>query len=199
MEQKFLTIKITDETATVEEKLENLPAGPGVYQHKDADGKVLYVGKAKNLRNRVRQYFQKSRNMEGRIERMLSKATDLEIIVTDSEVEALILEANLIKKLKPRYNVNLKDDKSYPYIVITNEPYPRVFVTRQIRRDGSRYFGPYTDVKNVRSALKTVRDIFMIRSCNFFIDDDVIKKRKIKACLDYQIKKGEGQWEERVS
>ncbi|MBX2992943.1 MAG: excinuclease ABC subunit UvrC [Bacteroidetes bacterium] len=190
---------MTAEAATVQEKLENLPAGPGVYQHKDADGKVLYVGKAKNLRNRVRQYFQKSRNVEARIERMLAKATDLEIIVTDSEVEALILEANLIKKLKPRYNVNLKDDKSYPYVVITNEPYPRVFVTRQIRRDGSRYFGPYTDVKNVRSALKAVRDIFMIRSCNYFIDDEVIKKRKIKICLDYHIKKCEGPCEGLVS
>lgn len=199
MPQHSLNIKITAEAATVAEKLENLPAGPGVYQHKDAEGKVLYVGKAKNLRNRVRQYFQKSRNVEARIERMLAKATDLEIIVTDSEVEALILEANLIKKLKPRYNVNLKDDKSYPYIVITNEPYPRVFVTRQVRRDGSRYFGPYTDVKNVRAALKAVRDIFMIRSCNFFIDDEVIKKRKIKVCLDYHIKKCEGPCEGLVS
>lgn len=199
MPHQSLSIKITAEAATVQEKLENLPTGPGVYQHKDADGKVLYVGKAKNLRNRVRQYFQKSRNVEARIERMLAKATDLEIIVTDSEVEALILEANLIKKLKPRYNVNLKDDKSYPYIVITNEPYPRVFVTRQIRRDGSRYFGPYTDVKNVRSALKAVRDIFMIRSCNYFIDDEVIKKRKIKICLDYHIKKCEGPCEGLVS
>jgi excinuclease ABC subunit C len=199
MEHQPLTIKITGEAATLEEKLENLPTGPGVYQHKDADGKVLYVGKAKNLRNRVRQYFQKSRSLEPRIDRMLAKATDLDIIVTDSEVEALILEANLIKKLKPRYNVNLKDDKSYPYIVITKEPYPRVFVTRQIRRDGSRYFGPYTDVKNVRSALKTVRDIFMIRSCNYFIDDEVIRKRKIKVCLDYHIKKCEGPCEGLVS
>lgn len=199
MEPKTFTIKITDEAATVEEKLVNLPTGPGVYQHKDLEGNVLYVGKAKNLRSRVRQYFQKSRVAEPRIDRMLTKATDLEIIVTDSEVEALILEANLIKKLKPRYNVNFKDDKSYPYIVITNEPYPRVFVTRQIRRDGSRYFGPYTDVKNVRSALKTVRDIFMIRSCNYFIDDESIKKRKIKVCLDYHIKKCEGPCEGLVS
>ncbi len=199
MEHQFVTIKITAETTTVEGKLENLPTGPGVYQHKDADGKVLYVGKAKNLRNRVRQYFQKSRNVEPRIDRMLAKATDIEVIVTDSEVEALILEANLIRKLKPRYNVNFKDDKSYPYIVITNEPFPRVFVTRRIIRDGSRYFGPYTDVKNVRSALKTVRDIFMIRSCNYFIDDEVIKKRKIKVCLDYHIKKCEGPCEGLVS
>ena len=199
MEHQTLTIKITKEDITLPEKLENLPTGPGVYQHKDAEGKVLYVGKAKNLRSRVRQYFQKSRNVEPRIDVMLSRATDLEIIVTDSEVEALILEANMIKKLKPRYNVNLKDDKSYPYIVVTHEPYPRVFVTRQIRKDGSRYFGPYTDVKNVRGALKSIRDIFMIRSCNYFIDDDVIKKRKIKVCLDYHIKKCEGPCEGLVS
>ncbi len=199
MEHQALTISISGEAATLEEKLEALPVGPGVYQHKDAEGKVLYVGKAKNLRSRVRQYFQKSRGVDPRIERMLSKATDVEVIVTDSEVEALILEANLIKKLKPRYNVNLKDDKSYPYIVITNEPYPRVFVTRQIRRDGSRYFGPYTDVKNVRAALKTVRDIFRIRSCNYFIDDEVIKKRKIRVCLDYHIKKCDGPCEGLIS
>ena len=198
-ESRSISINVTGEDLSLEEKLENLPAVPGVYQHKDSTGKVLYVGKAKNLRNRVRQYFQKSRSVDPRIEQMLSKASDLEIIVTDSEVEALILEANLIKKLKPRYNVSLKDDKSYPYIVITNEPFPRVFVTRQVRKDGSRYFGPYTDVKNVRAALKTVHDLFMIRSCNYFIDDEVIRKRKIKVCLDYHIKKCEGPCEGLVS
>jgi excinuclease ABC subunit C len=114
-------------------------------------------------------------------------------------VEALILESNLIKKLKPRYNVTLKDDKSYPYIVITNEPFPRVFVTRQVRRDGSQYFGPYTDVKNVRAALKAVRDIFPVRSCNYSIDDESIRKRKVKVCLDYHIKKCEGPCEGLVS
>ncbi len=190
-----LSLHLYAEGPTLEEKLESLPTGPGVYQHKDAEGAVLYVGKAKNLRNRVRQYFQKSRSMDPRIEVMLRKATDLEIIVTDNEVEALILEANLIKQLKPRYNVSLKDDKSYPYIVITNEPFPRVFVTREVRRDGSRYFGPYTDVHNVRSALKSVRDLFMIRSCNYFMDDEVVRSKRIKVCLDYHIKKCEGPCE----
>ncbi len=199
MTDQHLTIKITNEDIGMQEKLEALPTGPGVYQHKDTEGKVLYIGKALNLRNRVRQYFQKSHSVDPRIGLMLSKATDLEIIVTDSEVEALILEANLIKKLKPQYNVLLKDDKSYPYIVITNEPYPRVFVTRRIVKDGSRYFGPYTDVKNVRAALKSIREIFMIRSCNFFIDAESIKKRKIKVCLDYHIKKCEGPCEGLVS
>lgn len=177
------------------EKVKQFPTGPGVYLMKDGQGRVLYVGKAKNLRSRVRQYFQKSRQADPRIDTMVAKVTDVEIIVTDSEVEALILEANLIKKLKPRYNVNFKDDKSYPYIVITQEPYPRVFVTRRIIKDGSRYFGPYTDVKNVRSALKSIRDIFMIRSCNYMINDESIKKRKIKVCLDYHIKKCEGPCE----
>ncbi|HUI64408.1 MAG TPA: excinuclease ABC subunit UvrC [Bacteroidota bacterium] len=190
-----LSIRITKGDIALAEKLENLPSGPGVYQHKDITGKVLYVGKAKNLRARVRQYFQKSRAVDSRIEQMLAKATDIEVIVTDSEVEALILEANLIKELHPRYNVNLKDDKSYPYIVITNEPFPRVFITRRIRRDGSKYFGPYTDVKNVRAALKAIRDIFMIRSCNFLIDDDAIRKKKYKVCLDFHIKKCEGPCE----
>ncbi|HTR99105.1 MAG TPA: excinuclease ABC subunit UvrC [Bacteroidota bacterium] len=190
-----MNIRITRSDVALAEKLENLPASPGVYQHKDAAGKVLYVGKAKNLRNRVRQYFQKSRSLGPRIEQMLTKATDIEVIVTDSEVEALILEANLIKKFKPRYNVSLKDDKSYPYIVITGEPYPRVFITRHVRRDGGRYFGPYTDVKNVRAALKAIRDIFMIRSCNFLIDEEAIRKKKFKVCLDYHIKKCEGPCE----
>ncbi len=194
-----LTIQISREEVSLAEKLESLPTGPGVYQHKDAIGKVLYVGKAKNLRNRVRQYFQQSRAMDPRIEQMLSRATDLEIIVTDSEVEALILESNLIKKLRPRYNVVLKDDKSYPYIVITHEPYPRIFITRQLRRDGSRYFGPYTDVKNVRAALKVIRDLFMVRSCNYYLDADVIAKKKVKLCLDYHIKKCEGPCEAMVS
>lgn len=181
------------------EKLASLPTGPGVYQFKNVDGKVIYVGKAQNLRSRVRQYFQKSRAADPKLDAMVEKIADVEIIVTGSEVEALMLEANLIKKLKPRYNVVLKDDKSYPYIVITNEPFPRVFVTRRIIRDGSRYFGPYADVKTMRFALKTVRDIFMIRSCNYDLTEESIKKGKFKICLDYHIKKCEGPCEGLVS
>ena len=114
----------------LEIKIQNLPQLPGIYQFKDATGKVIYVGKAKNLRNRVRSYFVKSQPPNPKLTALVSKIHDIEVIVTSSEVEALILEANLIKKLKPRYNVNLKDDKSYPYIAITNEPFPRVFSTR---------------------------------------------------------------------
>jgi excinuclease ABC subunit C len=221
-----MDIRITANDLSLEEKLESLPAKPGVYQFKNAEGKVVYVGKAQNLRSRVRQYFsargarpnelggrgsppafmvrerragasggQQSRAFDPKLDALVSKIADVELMVTDSEVEALILEANLVKKLKPRYNVSLKDDKSYPYIVITNEPFPRVFVTRRIVRDGSRYFGPYTDVKTMRFALKTVRDIFMIRSCNYDLTPESIEKRKFKLCLDYHIKKCEGPCE----
>ncbi len=183
---------------SLEEKLDSLPQQPGVYQFKNADGKVIYVGKAANLRSRVRQYFQKSRAPEPRVESMVSKAVDVELVVTASEVEALILEANLIKRLKPRYNVVLKDDKSYPYIVITNEPFPRVFVTRR-KLPGGKYFGPYTDVKTMRFALKTVRDIFMIRSCNYDMTEDSIAAGKFKVCLDFHIHKCEGPCEGLVS
>ena len=180
------------------EKLDALPGKPGVYQFKNAEGKVIYIGKAQNLRDRVRQYFHKSRVTDPRIGAMISQIVDVELTVTDSEIEALILEANLIKQLKPRYNVILKDDKSYPYIAITNEPYPRVFVTRR-RTSGFRYFGPYTDVKTMRSALKTVRDIFLIRSCNYDLTETSIAHHKFKVCLDYHIKKCEGPCEGYVS
>lgn len=179
---------------TLKEKLESLPVLPGIYQFKDAQGRVIYVGKAKILRNRVKQYFQ-SKTVSGMTNAMISKISDLEIITTDNEVEALILEQNLIKTLKPRYNINLKDDKSYPYIVITNEQFPRVFPTRKKRSDGSRYFGPYTDVKNMRYALKTVRDLFMIRSCNLSLTEESITEKKFKLCLDYHIHKCEGPCE----
>jgi len=182
-------IEFSLQDLTLKERLDSLPTKPGVYQFKNAAGKVLYVGKAQNLRLRVRQYFQASRSRHPRVDALVSKVSNLETIVTDTEVEALILEANLIKKLKPRYNVDLKDDKSYPFIVITNEPYPRVFVTRRIIKDGSKYFGPYTDVRPVRFALKTMRDIFMVRSCNYDVTDDAIRKKKFKVCLDYHIRK----------
>jgi excinuclease ABC subunit C len=180
------------------EKLDALPAKPGVYQFKNNEGKVIYVGKAQNLRNRVRQYFHTSRSADPRIDALVSKIVDVELTVTDSEIEALILEANLIKQLKPRYNVVLKDDKSYPYIALTKEMYPRVFVTRR-KIPGYRYFGPYTDVKSMRNALKTIRDIFLIRSCNYDLTETSILQKKFKVCLDYHIKKCEGPCEGHVT
>ena len=178
--------------SALQQKLNNLPAVPGVYFFKNEKGKVIYIGKAKNLRNRVRSYFQKSRVGETKLRVLVRKIRDLETITTDSEVEALILEANMIKEYKPRYNVTLKDDKSYPYIRVTNEEFPRIFPTRKIVKDGSKYFGPYTDVHSMKNLLKTVRKIFPIRSCNYRLDSKTVKSKKIKLCLDYYIQRCPG-------
>lgn len=178
----------------LEDKLKNLPIQPGIYQFINDKGKVIYVGKAKNLRNRVRSYFQ-NRIDSPKTAALVSKINDLELIITDSEIEALVLENNLIKDLKPRYNINLKDDKTFPYIRITNEPFPQIFPTRTIIKDGSKYFGPYTDVKNMKSSLRLLNKVFKIRSCRLDITQDAIDKKKFKVCLDYHIKKCEGPCE----
>ncbi len=178
--------------AALQEKLDALPTRPGVYQHKDSEGRALYIGKAKNLRSRVRSYFQENRPRDGRLAAMISKIDDVEVIVTDTEVEALILENNLIKRLKPRYNINLRDDKSFPFICIKNERFPRVFPTRRVRRDGSRYFGPYTDVKDMKLMLHTIRQIFKLRTCSLRLDPEPIAAGKYKTCLEYHIKKCAG-------
>ncbi|HZV13090.1 MAG TPA: excinuclease ABC subunit UvrC [Candidatus Kapabacteria bacterium] len=183
----------------IENKLKNLPVSPGVYIYKDAAGNIIYVGKAKSLRNRVHQYFQEGRPHDPKTAVLVSKIADLDWVITDSEVEALILENNLIKQHHPRYNVMLRDDKSYPYIRVTKEPFPRVFPTRKIIRDGSKYFGPYTDAKYIRYLLKTLRQLFPIRSCNFYLDDEVVEKKKVKLCLDYHIRKCDGPCEGLVS
>lgn len=170
------------------DKLENLPAKPGIYQFLSKTGKVLYVGKAKNLRSRVKSYFQSNITSPKTIA-LVQKVTDFQLVVTDSEVEALMLENNLIKELKPRYNVNLRDDKSYPFIKVTNELFPRVYPTRRIIKDGSKYFGPYTDVRSMKSSLRMINQIFKIRSCKLDITEKAIDQRKYKVCLDYHIKK----------
>jgi excinuclease ABC subunit C len=180
-------------------KLKQVPRQPGVYLFKDDKGAIIYIGKAKILRNRVRSYFQKQKYQTPKNQTLVRKIDDIEWIVTGSEVEALLTEANLIKEHRPRYNVDLKDDKSFPYIRITNEPYPQVFLTRQVVKDGSRYFGPYTDVKRLRQSLKAVYKVFPIRSCSYAMDDEVVAAGKIKVCLDYHIKKCEGPCEGHVS
>lgn len=169
------------------DKLDHLPTSPGVYQHKDAEGTVLYVGKAKNLKSRVRSYFQESRPKDKRLRVLVSKIEDVEVIVTDTEAEALILENNLIKRLQPRYNINLRDDKTYPYICIKNERFPRVFPTRRVRKDGSKYFGPYTDVKSMKLVLKTIKELFKLRSCSLYLSEGNIRAGKFQPCLDYHI------------
>jgi len=176
----------------MQDKLNNIPARPGCYLFKDSKDTIIYVGKASVLRSRVRSYFQKSRSQHPKLLALVKSIADLEWIVTDSEVEALILENNLIKEYQPRYNIDLKDDKSFPYIRITKENFPQVFMTRKLVRDGSEYFGPYTQVKNVRYILKTLKLIFQIRSCKHNLTDEVVKKGKVQLCLDYYIGKCKG-------
>jgi len=180
-------------------KVKQVPTKPGVYFFKNGDDEIIYIGKAKHLRNRVKSYFQKTKHQSAKNISMIKRIADIEWIVVRSEVEALLTEANLIKKHQPRYNINLRDDKSFPYIRITKEPYPRVFITREIIRDGSKYFGPYTDVRHLRRSLKAVHRIFPVRSCDYFIDNKTIKDNKVSLCLDYHIKKCQGPCEGMVT
>ncbi len=159
---------------------------------RDSGGKIIYIGKAKILRNRVRQYFLDSKRDDTKVAVMVLKIEDVEIIQTDSEVEALMLESNLIKEHKPRYNIELKDDKSFPYIKVTDELFPRIYVTREKERHGGRFFGPYTEVKQLRQTLKTLHRIFPIRSCRHHFTEEMIASKKIKLCLDYHIHKCDG-------
>lgn len=168
-------------TDIVEEKLKLLPDRPGVYIMKDSQGKIIYVGKAVVLKNRVRQYFQSNKNHTPKVRAMVSHIADFEIIMTHTEVEALILECNLIKKHRPRYNISLKDDKTYPYVKVTvQEEFPRVFITRRVLKDGARYFGPYTNATAVHESLKLLRRLFPLRTC---------KHLQERPCLEYHIKR----------
>src|SRR5687767_13293253 len=172
--------------ASVLDKIPHLPESPGVYLWKDAEGAVLYVGKAKRLRSRVRSYANLERIESVRTYALMKQVTSMETIVVPSEAHALILEANLIKEYKPRFNIALRDDKSYPYIKVTvQEPFPRVSVTRRIEDDDARYFGPYTDVGAMRRALNVVKRIFTVRSCNY----DMPAQMPERPCLDYYIKR----------
>ncbi|HRX19717.1 MAG TPA: GIY-YIG nuclease family protein, partial [Gemmatimonadales bacterium] len=160
---------------TLARKLETLPDGPGVYLWKDAAGAVLYVGKAKNLRSRVRSYLMPDRTPAYNIDEMVRRAADVDTIVVPDEKQSLLLENNLIKEYQPRFNVRLKDDKSYPSIAVTlGEPFPRVFATRRRDHAGARYFGPYTDVADMRRTLGLVRRMFTVRSCL----DDIPRERR---------------------
>jgi len=185
---------------TVEEKIAHLPFSPGVYQFKDKGGNYLYIGKAKKLRNRVRSYFQDSRNHDGRIKLMVSKIEDVEVIVTDSEAEALILENNLIKKHQPRYNIMYRDDKSYPYICITKGRKPRVYPTRTVVRDGSKYFGPYDHVGHMRRMLDTIRKAFGLCTCA--VSPKMVDKSrgapKWHSCFDDYLQNCSGDWDDEV-
>jgi len=169
----------------LEKKLEQIPCKPGVYLFRDYKENVIYVGKAKLLCNRVKSYFRKSNDVK--VEVLASKIVDIEWIITDSEVEALLLENNLIKRFYPRYNIALKDGKSYPFIRITNELFPRIFFTRNIVKDGSRYFGPYTDGRRLKKTIKIINKLFSIRKCKYKLDEQIIESKKVKLCLQYQM------------
>ena len=183
----------------LKEKLRLVPTKSGVYLFRNDKNVIIYIGKAKNLRNRVRSYFQKNKYQTPKNQALIARIADMEWIVVANEVEALLTESNLIQKYSPKYNIDLKDDKSFPYIRITNEPYPQVFLTRSIVKDGSKYFGPYTNVAILRQSLTALRRAFPIRTCTYYLDDKIVKERKVKLCLDYHIKKCEGPCEEVVT
>ena len=172
----------------IQEQLKKLPGEPGVYLMKDENDKIIYVGKAISLKNRVRQYFQSSKNHSSKVKSMVRNIKSFEYIITDSELEALILECNLIKKYRPKYNVLLRDDKTYPYIKVTvNEDYPRVLKVRRVLKDKAKYFGPYTNVEAVNDTLDVIRNIYPIRTCNIDIDRAI--KNKMRPCLNYHIRR----------
>lgn len=169
---------------TIDEKLKSLPVSAGVYIHKNADGKIIYVGKAKNLRNRVRSYFQSSRNHDFKTRELVKRIVDFEFIVVDNEVEALVLESNLIKLHKPRYNIMLKDDKSYPHLKVTREEFPKAVITRKILRDGSSYYGPFLPASLARKTLDLINRAFQLRTCDIEIDGKLARP-----CLEYHLKR----------
>lgn len=166
--------------------VQSLPDKPGVYQYFDKNGKILYVGKAKNLKKRVSSYFNKIHD-SGKTRVLVSKIEDIQTIIVDTEFDALLLENNLIKKLQPRYNVLLRDDKTYPWICIKNEPFPRIFKTRRLVRDGSEYFGPYASVTILEALLSLIREIYPLRTCNYDLKPKLIESGKFKVCLEYHI------------
>lgn len=169
---------------TIAEKLKTLPTAAGIYIHKNDAGRIIYIGKAKNLRNRVRSYFQASRNLDPKTRQLVKHIADFEFIVVDNEVEALILESNLIKKHKPRFNVFLKDDKSYPHLKLTNEEFPRVVITRRLVKDGSTYYGPFLPATLARNTLNLINRAFQLRTCDIEIDGKLPRP-----CLEYHLKR----------
>lgn len=169
-------------------KIRNLPENPGIYQYFDKTGKIIYIGKAKNLKKRVSSYFTKN-HPHGKIRVLVSQIRDIKYTVVETETDALLLENNLIKKYTPKYNVMLKDDKTYPWIVIKNEPFPRVFLTRHYIQDGSTYFGPYTSIRLARSFIDLFHKLFYLRTCKYVLTPENIKNNKFKVCLEYHIKR----------
>ena len=171
---------------SIQLKLKSLPSSPGVYQYFDAEGTIIYVGKAKNLKNRVSSYFNKNQE-NGKTRVLVRKIVDIQYIIVDTEFDALLLENSLIKKYQPKYNIQLKDDKTYPWICIKKEPFPRVFSTRRFVRDGSKYFGPYPSVKVLNTLLTLLKELYPLRNCSFDLSKQKIEERRYKVCLEYHI------------
>ena len=169
----------------------NLPTSPGIYQYLNAEGTIIYVGKAKNLKRRVYSYFSRE-HQSAKTRILVSKIADIRYIVVNTEEDALLLENNLIKKYKPRYNVLLKDDKSYPSICVSNEYFPRVFKTRKIVRDGSTYFGPYTHFPSMQAMLDLIKKLYPLRTCHLVLTPENIQANKFRVCLEYHIKNCKG-------
>src|ERR1700722_7594921 len=163
---------------------DTIPSLPGIYKYLNEGGDIIYIGKAKDIKKRVSSYFLKN-DHSYKIERMVHSAVKIEFVIVDTEQDALVLENSLIKKYQPRYNVMLKDDKSYPFICIKKEPFPRVFFTRRIIRDGSEYLGPYTSMYNAKIVLDLMKNIFPLRTCNLSLTEKNIGAKKFKVCLEY--------------
>lgn len=179
----------------LEVQIQTLPTSPGVYQYYDKDDKLLYIGKAKNLKKRVSSYFTKTHE-NGKTRVLVKKIVTIKHILVETETDALLLENNLIKKYQPKYNVLLKDDKTYPWICIKNEPFPRVFLTRNVIKDGSEYYGPYTSIKTGRSLLSLIKELYPLRTCAYQLSRENIEAAKYKICLEYHIKNCKGPCED---
>ncbi|MFH1011899.1 MAG: excinuclease ABC subunit UvrC [bacterium] len=172
---------------SLQEKLKSLPRSPGVYLLRDKTGRVIYVGKARVLRQRVRQYFQQSHDGRYQFDALVSRIADVEVIPTDNELEALILENNLVRDRKPRYNIELRDDKSFPFLRVTKESFPRIFLTRHPEKDGSRYFGPFSNLVHLKPLIHVLRGLLKIRTCNLPLTVESIQAGKFKKCIEYDI------------
>jgi excinuclease ABC subunit C len=177
-------LKKSDHIAAI---LQRLPELPGIYKHFDKEEKLIYVGKAKNLKNRVSSYFNKNKYENGKTRLLVSKIVDIKFTVVETELDALLLENSLIKKHQPRYNIQLKDDKTYPWIVIKKERFPRVFPTRLMIKDGSEYFGPYANVKHMKAVLELVKQLYKIRTCKYNLSEESVTAGKFKVCLEYHL------------
>lgn len=180
--------------AALEIQVKTLPDSPGVYQYFDKEDVIIYVGKAKNLKKRVSSYFTKNHE-NGKTRILVKKIVRIEHVIVDTETDALLLENNLIKKYKPRYNILLKDDKSYPWICIKKERFPRIFSTRRVIKDGSEYFGPYTNVKTVYALLDLIKELYPLRTCNYDLHETKINTDKYKVCLEYHLQNCKGPCE----